>query len=391
MPSPLEALQGKGSAMNNEMENLPEHPRIRVSYHVIPMDEERIQFRNGPDAFIVKGQRLPALVRDLLPLLNGALASTEILERLSPDHSPQSVARLIRSLVQRRVVEENAQRPCHPHGIAGVQETYFRQFTKDPGCHLSALSRASILVVGLGPLGLCLADILARSGVGEICGTDDGRVEDDDIRLSDGYGNGDRGALKADAFARSAGKRFPDTRWTSDSSPLESGVLDRAADYLVVCLEKYRPDILSQVNDHSLRSGIPFVWCCMDGHCATVGPTVLPRETACFQCYTTRVKANADHPEALQAYEDHLVNHGNTAVFGYLPPHIQTLAGLAALEVVKDLSGLTPPLTYNAQLEMNLLNMEFELHPVLRLPRCPSCSRLADSGAVVRPFMERVI
>jgi bacteriocin biosynthesis cyclodehydratase domain-containing protein len=128
----------------------------------------------------------------------------------------------------------------------------------------------------------------------------------------------------------------------------------------------------------------------MDGHCATVGPTVLPRETACFHCYTTRVKANTDHPEALQAYEDHLMTHGNNAVFGYLPPHIQTLAGLAALDVIKDLSGLTPPLTYNAQLEMNLLNMEFELHPVLRLPRCPSCSRLVTSGAVVRPFMERV-
>ena len=63
--------------------------------------------------------------------------------------------------------------------------------------------------------------------------------------------------------------------------------------------------------------------------------------------------------------------------------------GLAALEVVKDLSGLTPPLTYNAQLEINLLNMEFALHPVLKLPRCSVCGRLLSSGAPVRPFKER--
>jgi hypothetical protein len=67
---------------------------------------------------------------------------------------------------------------------------------------------------------------------------------------------------------------------------------------------------------------------------------------------------------------------------------VHILAGIASLEIIKDLSGLTPPLTYNAQLEINLLSMEFALHPVLKLPRCPACTRLQTAGAPVRPFAE---
>ena len=63
--------------------------------------------------------------------------------------------------------------------------------------------------------------------------------------------------------------------------------------------------------------------------------------------------------------------------------------GLTVLEIVKDLSGLIPPLTYGAQLSVNLLTSVFDLHPVLKLPRCPVCGRADKQGAMVRPFLEK--
>ena len=65
------------------------------------------------------------------------------------------------------------------------------------------------------------------------------------------------------------------------------------------------------------------------------------------------------------------------------------LAGFTATEIIKDISGLTPPTTYGAQISFDMLTTEFDLHPVLKLPRCPVCSRLKDHGAMIRPFLER--
>ncbi len=373
--------------MQNRTDALPGKPVLNISYHVIPMDGDRVQFRKAHDVFVIKGAGLLQLVRDLFPLLTGRSTLEEIFGHLADKHSRESIIGLLHRLAQRHVVKEYVEEHQHHPGMSNSQKLYYSQFTPQPGARLTCLSNARVAVLGLGPLGVSVATSLGRSGVGAIHVSDSLPVTGDDVLLS-GFSSEDMGITREKAFLDNARKALPGIQLEAlPDTPFERGKYD----YLVVCLEKYRPDILERINTLSLKSGTPFTWCCLDCHHGTIGPTVLPRETACFRCYTTRVRANADHPEELQAFETQLREQGNPAEFGYLPSHIQLLAGFASLEVVKDLSGLTPPLTYNAQLEINLLSMEFTLHPVLKLPRCSACGRHLSAGAPVRPFKERTI
>ncbi len=374
--------------MQNKTKALPNKPTLSRSYHIIPMDNDRVQFRNGQDLFVIRGAGLLELTHDLFPLLDGQLTTDEIINCLDGQHSQENIIGLLRRLTQRRVVKEFVEGEYEVPGMSEMQKIYFSQFSGHPQPNLTALSKARVTVLGLGPLGAALAKVLARSGVGTITVSDNHAVGQDDILLS-GYLDKALGNPRVETFMSRINEEFPNTKWESQKDPFDENPERGAPDYIVVCLENYRPDTLKLANDFSLSHGIPYTWCCLDCTHGTIGPTVLPHETACFNCYTTRARANADYPEELQAYESQLSQNGNQTAFGYLPPHIQILAGIASLEIIKDLSGLTPPLTYNAQLEINLLTMEFALHPVLKLPRCPSCGRLLSSGAAVRPFAER--
>ena len=370
--------------MQSRTDDMPGKPVLNISYHVIPMDGDRVQFRKAHDVFVIKMPGLLELVRDLFPLLDGRPLE-DVIDQLQKKHSRESILGLLQRLAQRHVVKEAVEERDDLSSMSSVQKLYYSQFTPQPGARLACLGNALIAILGLGPLGVSVATSLGRSGVGALHVSDPLPVTGDDVLLS-GFSSADMGTSREEAFLDKARAALPGSQWEA----LPGLAFERGKyDYIVVCLEKYQPDILERINTLSMESGTPYTWCCLDCHCGTVGPTVLPHETACFRCYTTRTRANADYPAELQAFEDQLREQGNPTEFGYMPSHIQILAGLASLEVVKDLSGLTPPLTYNAQLEINLLNMEFALHPVLKLPRCSVCGRLLSSGAPVRPFKER--
>lgn len=376
--------------MQAKTSKLPQRPIVNTSYHIVGMDGDRVQFRNGQDLFVIKGPDLMALVNDLMPLLTGKNTLEKVIGQLTDRYPEKSILTILTRLVQRRVVRENIEEEIDCLSFLTSQKAYFSQFSQAPSPNLTALAKSHVTVLGLGPIGVSVAKILAQSGIGHISVSDPETIQAEDT-VSAGYTTESIGTSREESFVESARKTFPNTRWeVMNISQDFSEPLD-LPNYIAVCHEKYRPDILEHVNKYCLSSDIPYTWCCLDALYGTIGPTVLPHETACFDCYTTRLNANADYPDELQAYEKQLRAHGNPTTFGYLQPHTQILAGFTSLEVLKDISGLTPPITYNAQLEINLLTMEFALHPVLKLPRCPTCSRLLTSGAPVRPFAEQAV
>lgn len=384
--------------MTSLSRELPVRPRIRASYHVIPMSDNRIQLRSGADAFILRGETVQALMQALLPLLTGEHSVAYILEKLDGTHAPESIRNLLQTLSARRVIEDAAVMP--PESVSKEemdgyrpQLTYFSHYAANPYEQQARLRQARVAVCGLGPLGARVAASLTRAGVGEIVGLDDRPVKQEDFQQGLLFAPEDLGRLRAEVFSTPA---------QSNQMVRRQGVAEpirgpeyfvrhlEGVDYLVVCLETPRPRLLQWVNQACLEHRLTWTWCALDGHEGTVGPTVIPHQLACWKCYDLRVKSNVDHYEEYLALDNYLHQADPAeAGFGYLVPSLDLLAGLTALEIVKDLSGLTPPLTYGAQLSVNLLTSEFDLHPVLKLPRCPVCGRADEQGAMVRPFLEK--
>ena len=385
--------------MTELLKELPARPRIRMSYHVIPMSDNRVQLRSGSDAFIMQGGPVQTLIKDLFPLLTGDHTIESILEKLSPEYPRDSIVSFLHKLTLRRVLEDAALEPslavkkedleCHK-----PQLTYFSHYSRNPYDQQARLRQARVAVCGLGPLGVRIARSLASAGVGEILGLDENVIVEEDVCQGLFFKPEDLGQPRGSAFEKRGHEGFNNASWKGiEENPDGAEYFMhhlKGMNYLVVCQGSFQPWILEWINQACLDLLLTWTWCALDGHTGTIGPTVIPTQTACWKGYDLRVKANMDHYEEYLAYEDHLRKEDTNQVkFGYLLPSLDFLAGLTALEVIKDLSGLTPPLTYGAQISIDLLNTEFELHPVLKLPRCPVCGRLEREGAIVRPFLER--
>ena len=153
--------------MQSRTDDMPGKPVLNISYHVIPMDGDRVQFRKAHDVFVIKRPGLLELVRDLFPLLDGRPLE-DVIDQLQKKHSRESILGLLQRLAQRHVVKEAVEERDDLSSMSSVQKLYYSQFTPQPGARLACLGNALIAILGLGPLGVSVATSLGRSGVGAL-------------------------------------------------------------------------------------------------------------------------------------------------------------------------------------------------------------------------------
>jgi thiazole/oxazole-forming peptide maturase SagC family component len=107
-----------------------------------------------------------------------------------------------------------------------------------------------------------------------------------------------------------------------------------------------------------------------------VGPLVIPGETACFECFRLRRNTHLPDPQSRQLIEAVAFEGQRTA--GFLPPMASLLGDVAAIELLK-LMTLAPPLwRVGTVIEVNLMAPDMSARGVLKLPRCPVCTPLAE-------------
>jgi bacteriocin biosynthesis cyclodehydratase domain-containing protein len=132
---------------------------------------------------------------------------------------------------------------------------------------------------------------------------------------------------------------------------------------------------LEHVNEAALDLGLAWMSAALlDGKELHVGPTVVPGQTACFRCYEMRYKSNLSHFEAYQQFEAHTRTLSSFPDFGLLPPIAEVVAGLVASEVARFHTPGGRPVSWGKLLTFDTNSFVLETHPVLKLPRCASCS-----------------
>jgi thiazole/oxazole-forming peptide maturase SagC family component len=102
-----------------------------------------------------------------------------------------------------------------------------------------------------------------------------------------------------------------------------------------------------------------------------IGPFVVPRETACYECLTARQNSHLREHRALRAVEAQ--SPYGQAISGFFPSMGSILGDMAALELVKFYSG-GMPYRVGHFIEVNLLATVLDSHKVLRVPRCRTCA-----------------
>jgi bacteriocin biosynthesis cyclodehydratase domain-containing protein len=322
----LLVIRGTASASG-----IPEHPALAPWCRLVE-DGGRMLLEHGGTLVTIEGAGAPALLPELLPLLDGTRTVEEIGIVLGPAIAP-AVAKALELLAGNRLLVDGPQRSPDENPVtaaATLAAAVTRRTTQAEA--IRTLAAASVSVLGSGPEAEELGRQLDRAGIG--------RTE----------------VIPFDAAPASGS-------------------------FVVAAPGRADVPSLLRVNELMLELGdawmqvLPF-----DGRFVVAGPIVVPGASACRACFVSR-------RAACSGYEDDFALVEDTPARAPSPIALVTIAAaLAAVLVVRWLTAQDPTLPGRFYaLEMGaVLRLRFD--HCLRVPRCAVCG--GPERAVPSPWFE---
>jgi len=322
--------------------------RFKDVYGVFALGPDDVQFRTGSlsgAAYIVSDSERRGLL-------------AEVIERLLPSRGSPSrpwnepevelLNEIIPELQQNGIVEVEGQQPAPAGG---------------PGAMLrKPLAEARVAIVGHGVLGNQVRSLLTQMPCGPITVIESSSV------------------ARRDEARQALSWEPPMLTRPRDSAQWRQSVKDH--DWLIAAQDCFEPEELAALNAAALHLRIPWSLVCLDGYEGWVGPTFVPGQTACFSCFRRRLFASAAEPKHIfldPGVKVHRVPSPWSAGLE-TAAWISLITSMFALEMVALTEGRG--FTLNHMLVVHRLNLTFQRERVLRLPRCPDCSRRGNAANV---------
>jgi bacteriocin biosynthesis cyclodehydratase domain-containing protein len=137
---------------------------------------------------------------------------------------------------------------------------------------------------------------------------------------------------------------------------------------------------LLRIAEAALEEGVLCMPVWLEDLIVHIGPMTYPFDTACLRCYLLRVDSNDPERDIHRLLRGQ--QGGAHSGAGFLPPMVSVAGQVAAMEIVKHLTGL-PVSTAGHAIELSLVPFRCDKRRVLRVPRCPACSGVGRQGAPV--------
>jgi ribosomal protein S12 methylthiotransferase accessory factor len=324
-------------------------------------------------SFQLEGADLAAVVRSMLPLLDGTKSQEQIANGLS-DYTPSSVHALIEQLKRRGLVEQ-------VEGMADDLDTsstsrFLKHWLHDPKPAVARLKASRVIIVGLEPWGVIAARGLVSAGIGALDLRDDRVVTSDDLAAMVGWRSDDANRPRAHAAKALLGQ-------ANSGCDIDVGAIDdlnRAGDrgetptLILTALAAEELSVTKMWAAKAQAEGCTFVAATMEGLDSILGPVAIAASTPCWNCWRLRSLANKPRADVELALHEALLRvrppSRNREV---LPSMLSPIGHLAAVEIVKQLSQFTPSSLVGRVFVQNMVTFESSLHTVVRLPWCDVC------------------
>lgn len=371
----------RGGDAGRMQRRTPERPRLKPHVALVPVGPESVLLK-GPGLFVhYGGEGIDGLLR-LLPLVDGTRDSATLARESGLPE--QDVRDALEALVQDGALEDaddDAALPLDVEARARLapQLGILSHLTSHPARAQARLAEARVLVLGAGALGAAVADALVAGGVGIVGLADEAPVQPHD-RMAAAHARATEGETRAASLARWLGQR-PGARVervllsSPDSRRLFADELRRVArgwTHVVVASDMLMPWLFLQANEACLAERVTWTGAFLDELEASVGPTVIPGQSACWRCYDLRTKGAHPNLERLLAFEAHRQD-ARAPPLGFST--FATLAGAwTAQAVLTHVSRAALPPLVGEVLRLRFLDLHAQKHRVLRMPRCPACT-----------------
>jgi bacteriocin biosynthesis cyclodehydratase domain-containing protein len=305
-------------------------PKIHPSFTPVEVTPDEVQFRVGPwsgPVYTIQDDNGDGEVRRLVRSLDGSTPVREIADRFEGETREQAIS-ILAALTEKGVLAagcDDSNGSNEPDATASYGAVRASLSDDD----FDAARKKDVAVVGGGTTVDLVRENLRGMGIDPVTVAPDERV------------------VLGEAVER--------------------------ADLLVCATDQPRPDLLADLNRRAHDEETTWLVGQIHGLDGFVGPTVVPGETACYECFRERVLANVSFRTDAYRHE----YPANATPTG-LPALAQIVAGYLTLDAFHLLVG-NAGFTTGSVLHFDFFDFGVESNEVLKLPRCETCGRDRDS------------
>jgi bacteriocin biosynthesis cyclodehydratase domain-containing protein len=157
---------------------------------------------------------------------------------------------------------------------------------------------------------------------------------------------------------------------------------------LLVCSDFENFSLFRTVNSKAVERCIPTLYLGIDWGTVQCGPLVIPKATACYECYFHRVRTTRRF-----VAEFDVRSKPENILYNALPSKLTLQFGVAEASrmIFQYLSGTLENLNQSIFSEIDSLSGEIHRSRVLRLPRCPSCGTANTARPVGSVFQQALL
>jgi bacteriocin biosynthesis cyclodehydratase domain-containing protein len=312
----------------------------------------------GTTEFKVGGPRAAEAVQVVMEATAGDGAHRdEIREQFAEPDRP-AIDELIEGLLSRGFLIADGAHPP-PADVESSLDVFYWHFGQTAATVAERLNQHRLVIVGVNCISRQLAAALTATGVTSAAVVDYPLLRN--VRLFD-----DEDRLLAPHWPPDLPRPVEYEAWTAS---LETGPIE----CVIATSDFGGTSLLRQWNEFCVGNGYRFLPIVLDRMVGSVGPLIVPGQTACYECLRARENANLEAPDLRRAADAGA--HERQLVTGFHPSMASILGDIAALELTKFYGGVLP-WKVGMLLEVNLLAMRLASRKVLKLPRCPVCSPL---------------
>ncbi len=308
--------------------SLPEKPLLMPWVTWINLGDDQLQFRGSKFTFSLLHPLFIGAFFKIQPLLNGTHSVGEIASSGGEAFLPTTIDFLLRMLRANGILQEAHPFLLSPETNPKKRSTLFlSHILQDAGHSLEILSNIRLGLMGQGSLA-------------------------DDINLS----------LSSMGI---------ENIYPSNPESMAKDLKNEGIELFLACQESPGFSFFEEVNKKCLETGVRWMHIAQQGSKTVLGPTIVPFQSACFECYSTRIDALIPDLNSQLAFKE--IHNQTPLGEGYFPPMGQVVAGQVAMEVARIFLGYSPPITFGRFYEFDAAHMAPNSHSVLRFPRCPAC------------------
>jgi bacteriocin biosynthesis cyclodehydratase domain-containing protein len=363
----------------------PLHKNVQVMVTATPQRELYLKHGGGVD--ILRGKDAQTVNNAILPRINGFSTAEEVSAAVEQSGvaTVEHTKRLLRWLIEAGICVEDCEDPgdgpLRSHFQSQIQ--YFSGYSSFPTRCQKRLQASRVAIFGLEYAGSILVQGLAAAGVGHLRAIGAPRLlaaEAAYVGCTPRYcEQGSRHTLLA-RRARALGFA---TQYegiaVQPGAPLDWTHLLADCHLAVLILPVWLPSMIKAFNQACLAVGIPFLPVWFEDSGGQVGPLVIPYETACLLCCELRQRSRwtpTDFRAMQQQHADATGPVWDSCRFSI--PWVSAIAAIATGEIVTALAQERQPAIRGQTICIDPLRWHMQATPVLKVPRCPACSRLRN-------------